>query len=100
LISHPSGETFTTRTSETKSNLIAALHHWNAFGPVQKKAKLLRFNTYYDDAKDNNNSCTFVCKQRGKWKLTLSKDKPTGVSTAFTKEELNATSADRKKQKN
>jgi hypothetical protein len=29
--------------------------------------------------------------------LTLSKDRPIGVSTVFSEEELNATSADRKK---
>jgi hypothetical protein len=97
LISHPSGETFTTRASQTKSNHIAALHHRNAFGPLQKKGKLMMFNKYYDDAKAKNNICTFDCKEGGKWKLTLSKDKPIVVSTEFTKEELNATSADRKK---
>ena len=97
LISHPSGETFTTRASQTKASLIAALHHRNAFGPLQKKQKQRRFNVYIDDAKTKNNICTFYCKEGGKWKLTLSKDKPIGVSTVFTKEELNATSADRKK---
>ena len=39
LISHPSSETFTTRASQTKASLIAALHHRNAFGPLQKKQK-------------------------------------------------------------
>ena len=97
LIRHPSGETFTTRASQTKASLIAALHHRNAFGPLQKKQRQRRFNKYYDDAKAKNNSCTFVCEQGGKWKLTLSKDRPIGVSTVFTEEELNATSADRKK---
>ena len=97
LISHPSGETFTTRASQTKSNHIAALHHRNAFGPLQKMQRQRRFNVYIDDAKTKNNICTFYCKEGGKWKLTLSKDKPIGVSTVFTKEELNATSADRKK---
>ena len=97
LISHPSGEPFTTRASQTKASLIAALHHRNAFGPLQKKQKQRRFNKYYDDAKAKNNSCTFVCEQGGKWKLTLSKDRPIGVSTVFSEEELNATSADRKK---
>jgi hypothetical protein len=57
----------------------------------------MKFNEYYDDAKAKNNICTFDCKQGGKWKLMLSEDKPIGVSTVFTKEELNATSADRKK---
>ena len=98
LISHPSGETFTTRASQTKASLIAALHHRNAFGPLQRRAKMTRFNKYYDNAKTKNNSCTFVCEQGGKWKLTLSKDRPIGVSTVFTKEELNATSQDREKE--
>jgi hypothetical protein len=57
----------------------------------------MQFNKYYDAAKAKNNICTFDCKRGGKWKLTLSNDKPIGVSTVFTKEELNATSADRKK---
>jgi len=68
---------------QTKASLIAALHHRNA--------------AYYDDAKAKNNICTFDCKQGGKWKLSLSKNRPIGVSTVFTDEELNATSVDRKK---
>ena len=98
LISHPSSETFTTRASQTKANHIAALHHLNAFGPIKRRAKMIKFNKYYDDAKAKNNICTFDCKQGGKWKLTLSKDRPIGVSTVFTKEELNATSQDREKE--
>ena len=98
LIRHPSGKSFTTRASQTKANLIAALHHLNAFGPIQKRAKLANFNKHYDNAKAKNNMCTFDCKQGGKWKLTLSKDRPIGVSTVFTKEELNATSQDRDKK--
>ena len=98
LIHHPSGEPFTTRASQTKANLIAALHHLNAFGPIQKNAKLTNFNKHCDNAKAKNNICTFDCKQGGKWKLTLSKDRPIGVSTVFTKEELNSTSQDRDKK--
>jgi hypothetical protein len=98
LIRHPSTETFTTRASQTKASLIAALHHRNAFGPLQRRAKMKRFNKHYDDAKAKNNSCTFVCEQGGEWKLTLSEDRPIGVSTVFTKEELDATSQERDKQ--
>ena len=71
LISHPSGETFTTRASQTKASLITALHHRNAFGPLQKKQKQRRFNVYIDDAKTKNNICTFYCKEGGKWKLCI-----------------------------
>ena len=62
------------------------------------RARQNKFNAYYDEAqKAESKSHEFVCKQGGKWKLSLSKDMPIGVSTEFTLDELNSTSEDRKK---
>jgi hypothetical protein len=99
LISHPSGETFLPRASQTKASLIAVLlHHHNAFGPVNERSRRRIFNEYLDTAQEaKSKSCMFVCKQEGKWKLSLSEDMPIGVSTEFTPEELNTTKEDLKK---
>jgi hypothetical protein len=101
LISPPYGEPFMTRASQNKANLIAALHHHNAFGTLKDRMRRNKFNDYHDEAQEaESKSCEFDCKQGGKWKLSLLMDRPNSVSTEFTPEELKATSEDLKKDVN